>query len=69
MCCGSAMLNRLSVAYITHSATLPLSHASGSSSSENMQLPLDPQKALYYFFYICCNTPQDLYTQFNVYNW
>ena len=34
-----------------------------------MQLPLEPQKALYWVFCICRNTPQDLWTHFDVQNW
>ena len=33
-----------------------------------MQLPLEPQKALF-FFHICSCTPRDLWTHLNVYHW
>ena len=39
-------------AYITHNATLPLSDITGGNLSDYMQLPLEPQKALYCFFFI-----------------
>ena len=35
---------------ITHNATLPLSDITGGNLSEYMQLPMEPQKALYYFY-------------------
>ena len=37
-------------AYITHNATSPLSDITGGNLSDYMQLPLEPQKALYCFF-------------------
>ena len=48
----------------THYATNPLSDITGGSSSDNMQLPLEPQQALYYCLsHICTSTPQDLQTE------
>ena len=41
--------------YITHDATQPLR---GINLSHYTQLPLEPQKALYYFFHVCSRTPQ-----------
>ena len=41
-------------AYITHNATYPLSEITWGNSLGYMQLPLEPQKALYlalYFFF------------------
>ena len=38
------------VAYITHNVISPSSNISGGSLSDDMQLPLQPQKGLYYFF-------------------
>lgn len=47
--------------YSTHDATWPLSDIEGGSLPVYMQHPLEPQRALYYLFHICC-TPQYLYT-------
>ena len=47
--------SRKPIPYITHNATEPLSDTAGNSS-EYMQLPLEPQKTLYYF-HICSSTP------------
>ena len=51
--------------FSTHSSCIthqPLSDNTGGSLSDYMQLPLEPQKALYYFFFFhnCSSTPQDL---------
>ena len=47
--------------YITYNATWPLSDIEVGNFPVYMQLPLEPQRALYYLFHICC-TPQYLYT-------
>ena len=38
-------------AYITHKASYPLSDIIGGDLSDDMQLPLKPQKALHYIFF------------------
>ena len=47
-------------AYITHNAIKPESDITGDNLTDYMQLPPEPQKALYYFFHICSITPRDL---------
>ena len=53
-------------AYVTHNATKQLSDIPGGSLSDDMQLPLEPQRAPYCFFHICSRIPGHLYTHFNV---
>lgn len=48
---------------IAHNATLLLSDITGGNSQDHMQLPLEPQKALYYFIDICSRTPTTVNTQ------
>ena len=47
-------------AYVTHNATWPISDITGGNLSDYMQLPLEPQKALYYFLHILSSSPQDI---------
>ena len=47
-------------AYITHNATQLLSDITGDSVSHYMQLPLEPQKNVYYSIHTCSSTPQHL---------
>ena len=53
-------------AYVTHNATKLLSDIPGGSFSDYMQLPLEPQKALYCLFNVCSRTPRHVYTHVNV---
>ena len=44
--------------YITHNATQPLSDITGGNFSDYMQLPLEPQKAFYHFFWLYAVAPK-----------
>ena len=48
--------------HITHDATKQLSDITEGNLPNDKQLPLEPQKALHYFFHIWISTPQGLWT-------
>lgn len=57
----------IGVIWFTHNATEPWSDITGGNLSHYLQLPLEPFKALYYFFWLwkqACFF--DLYSHFNV---
>ena len=48
---------------------MPLCDTTAGDLSDYMQLPLERQKAPYYFFHICRTPPEDMVTHFTVWNW